>query len=119
MFTFAIDPITNDLAFDGQNNILLVSDNDEQTQAVRMLLSTSTNEWFLNLLFGLAYPYLQVKNPNENRIRAEIYKALKQETRIQSVDSVNVEFNSSARNLTITISLTMNDGNTVSEVLTF
>lgn len=120
MFTLSVDKTTGDLTFDSQKNLTYVSDKDEQVQSVRLLLSTNKGEWFLNTIYGLAYKYLQVKNPRLNIIRAEILKTLSQEERITSVNSLTVVFDSSSRELTINFNLTMNDGNTIqgNEVLT-
>jgi len=120
MYTFKIDD-TGDITFDGQNSIVLVEDKDEQAQAVKTRMSTNKGEWFLNTLYGLAYKYLQVKNPDLSRIRAEILRTFQQETRITKVDSLVLNFNNSTRKLTISFELAMDDGNTVkvgNEVIT-
>ncbi len=98
-----------DLEFDGQNSLRMVEGPDEKQQSVRLLLQTNTGEWFLNLLHGLAYDQLQVKNPNETAIRAAFLEAFQQESRIQEVISLEISFDRSARHLTVNFKVRMDE----------
>jgi hypothetical protein len=113
MKTFKIDPETNDVVFDAQNKIVMVEGKEEEVQSVRLLLGTNASEWFLNKLHGLVYQYLQVKNPDPERIRSEILLALDQEPRIAEVDNLEVKFNGLNRELTISFKIKMVSGNTI------
>jgi hypothetical protein len=113
MFTFKIDPSTKDLVFDGQNNITLVADTNEEDQSVRTVLGTNKGEWFLNTDLGLDYSLLQVNNPDLDIIRQELYEAILQDSRVSTVDSLEVNFSSSLRTLSITFTATMADSSTI------
>ena len=113
MYTLKLDSDTNDLMFDGQNNLSLVSDENEENQSLRAILSTNKGEWFLNSDIGIDYTLLQVKNPDLDLIKQEIYSAIMQEGRVSSVDSLEVSFDSSKRKLSISFSATMVSGNII------
>lgn len=109
MKTLKIDLDTDDLSFDGQNSFEMVSGNDEQKQSINRLLTTNVGEYFINTLLGLDYKYLQVKNPDLSRIRAELTKALNQEPRIQRINSIELDYNQANRSLSIDFNITMNE----------
>jgi hypothetical protein len=113
MKTLKIDTEINDLTFDGQNNLVMVTDDDEHSQAIQRILTTSTDEYFLNPILGVAYEYLQVKNPNIDRIRAELVKAIMQDSRVKSIVSLDVSFSNATRKLNINFEITMIDGTTI------
>jgi len=113
MRTLYINPETNDLVIDAQNSLQMVEGTDEENQAVRLLVGTNKGEWFLNTMHGLAYKYLQVKNPNEAVIMAEVISTLKQESRIKEVLEVNVDFDRQGRVLTVRFKARMKSGETV------
>jgi phage baseplate assembly protein W len=115
MRSYFLDPETDDLAVDDFGNIKMVDGVDEQKQSVRLLLGTNTGEWFLDTLHGLAYQYLQVKNPNETEIRGAFLQAFDQEARIQEVQELTVDFNHSSRHLAVKFKLRMEDGTMIGE----
>lgn len=113
MFTLKIDPATNDLVFDGQNNLVMVEGEDEIVQSIRLLLGTNTGEWFLNPQHGLVYEHLQVKVPDMERIRAEVMLALDQEPRISEVEDLQIDFDRQSRMLTICFRTTTQNGDVI------
>lgn len=115
MQTFYLNPATGDMVFDAQNNIKMAEGPEEEAQAVRLLLGTNTGDWFLNTLHGLAYRYLQVKNPSETRIRAELLRALKQEERVAEVLDVQVELDRPGRHLKIGFEARMANGEVIED----
>lgn len=117
MKTLKVDPDTKDLVF-ANGNFEMVEGPDEEVQAVRMAVSTNKGEWFLDTLHGLAYKYLQGKNPNEVQIKAEVTETLYQEDRVSKVLSVEIDFNRQNRKLTITFSAKMKSGEIVTEEVT-
>jgi len=110
-----LNPETGDIEFDAQNNIRMVEDREEESQSIKLLLSTNTGEWFLNTLHGLAYEYLQVKNPSEARVRAELLKALEQEERVAEVQDIQINFDRSDRCLTILFKVRMQSGEVIAD----
>lgn len=115
MKSFFLDPETDDLAVDEFGNIKMVDGADEQKQSIRLLLGTNTGEWFLDTLHGLAYQYLQVKNPNETEIRGAFLLAFEQESRIQEVQELMVDFIHSSRHLVVKFKLRMQDGTMIED----
>jgi phage baseplate assembly protein W len=115
MFTFKIDEATKDLIFDGQNNLQIVENADEENQSLRTILSTNLGEWFLNSDLGLDYTLLQVKNPDLDIIRQELYSAIMQEVRVSTVDSLDVDYDMELRTLTVAFTATMINGDTITE----
>jgi hypothetical protein len=115
--SFYINPATNDLEFDGQNNIKMVDGDDELLQSVRMTIATNLNEWFLNPEFGFDRSVLQVKILEEDRVIDELYAAILQDERIASVEDITFDFDRVNRHLKIDFKFTKKDGQTVEGVI--
>jgi phage baseplate assembly protein W len=119
MYTFKIDESTNDLKFDGSNNLELVSNEDEVNQSTRILLNTRKGEWFLNEIFGLDFEPFQNKEVDEEEIRLAIFEALEYDERISEITELNVSFNNITRALTVNfIANATTEVITISEVIT-
>lgn len=58
--------------------IQFVDGNELLAQAVRMVLATTSGDWFLNENEGINYRNIHVKNPNFDLIRDEVQKGLLQ-----------------------------------------
>jgi phage baseplate assembly protein W len=97
--------------FDGRNNLVMVSDDDELIQCVGMIISTNTGEWFLNPSFGLDRFNILGKKMDRDRITATITAAIiTNEPRVASVDSIELDFSNSQRSLGVTFTFTKQDG---------
>jgi len=99
---------------DGQKSFRMVEGVDEAAQAIRVLLSTNTGEWFLNRAHGLDYSVIQVKNPQMQEIRLALQEALDQEQRVENIENIELEFDERERKLKIDLLLQV-DGETVNE----
>jgi hypothetical protein len=111
--TFYINPETNDLEFDGSNNLKMVSNDDEIVQSVRMLIKTNVNEWFLNIEHGFDWLVVQTKNIDEAIITDALYAAILQETRIATVEDLQFNFDAKNRKMNIDFKLTKVSGGTI------
>lgn len=89
----------------------MVDGPDEETQAIRLTLTTNTNEFFLNIFHGLAYEYLLVKNFDEERARIEVLAAINQDPRVRDVLELTFDFDRANRKLSINFKVLMDSGN--------
>lgn len=108
MKTFKIED--NDIVFDGQGNLIMVNDREEELQAVERLLTTNTGEWFLNIEHGLDYSKIQGKNISDEQIYLAIMQALSQEERIAEVLGVEITRDNKARTVKIGFRCLMHSG---------
>lgn len=111
MKTFYINPDTNDLEFDGSNNLKYIDGDGELMQSVRLLIQTNLGEWFLNPEFGFDRSVILGRKYDPNVITDELYAAILQEERIAAVESINLDFNRSTRKLKIDFVLVKQDDN--------
>lgn len=111
--SFFIDSETKDLIIDPLNNLKMVEGTDEEDQSIRLLIGTNKSEWFLNILHGLGYEYLQVKTFNEIEAKAEIISTLRQEPRVKDVLEVSFDLDRAKRVLTITFKALMDSGQVI------
>lgn len=107
-----LDPETKDLVLEN-GDFVMVEGPDEEAQAVWLAISTNKGEWFLDTLHGLAYKYVQTKNPNEVQIKAEVMGTIYQDDRVAEVVEVNLEFDRQKRSLKIIFRAKMKSGATV------
>lgn len=105
MKSLYLDPKTRDLVIDGRETLQMVEGADEAAQHLRILLTTRMREWFLNIRHGLDHgEILGQKMPAaENRIRAAVYDAVKQDSRDIRILSLDIEYDSHTRRLTISL----------------
>lgn len=101
-----------DLELDQLNNIKLVEDTAEVKQRTRLTLSTNQGQWFLNLNFGIPWMELLGDKNNQENIKYEIIKALNQDDAIKSVESVELDFNQSTRDLKVSFQAKLADDTT-------
>lgn len=113
MQSLYINPATNDLEFDGQNALKMVDGDDELLQSIREILRTNTGEWFLNLQHGLNRFGILGKKFDRERSIDIIYKAIYQESRIKTVNSIDLDYDRQARTLTVKFTAVKKDGNTI------
>lgn len=108
MRSFAL--IDGDIQIGPDRNIVMVEGDDELLQAVRINLATNIGEWFLDLDFGLDYSHIFKKQFNEDRVRAEVVKAVHQEERVRKVTDYRFEFDRATRTASIYFKFTKLDG---------
>lgn len=101
--SLAVDPLTGDLARSA-GSFALVADGAYLVQKVRSVLLFFRGEWFLDLT-GVGLPYyeqiLGVKNPNLDAIRSTFQQAILGVQGVVAVDSLDLEFDRSARTLRV------------------
>ncbi|KZE66996.1 hypothetical protein AWM68_19845 [Fictibacillus phosphorivorans] len=90
-----------------QGSFLMVKEDEELAQSVRMVLQTALEEWFLNEEFGLNREVFLNKLFNENEARDSIIEALSLENRISLVEEI--KFKKVGRKLLIDLVLLKND----------
>lgn len=102
-----------DLIFDGQNNLIMVEDQEEETQSIERVLTTNQGEWFLNTLYGLNYNEIQGKGKTKEGIKLALIEAISQEPRVQDIEFLDVDINSRDRKLKVTFNISMQSGNLI------
>jgi phage baseplate assembly protein W len=109
MKSLYLDPESRDLVINDRMGLQMVSGTDEAAQHLRLLLATRMGEWFLNIRHGLDQGELlgQKMPAAENRIRAAVYDAVKQDSRDIRIQSLDLEHDAHARTLTIRLTATV------------
>ena len=109
MKSLYLDPVSRDLTFDKNLNLMMVEAGDEAAQHLRLLLTTRLREWFLNIRHGLDHgEILGAKMPvDEARIRSAIYDALDRDARKIRVMVLDLEYDPHTRVLTIYLTATV------------
>ena len=105
--------VDGDIVFDGQNNISMVSDNDELLQSIEEILNTNAGEWFLDDENGFArFEVLGQKFDEDTAINA-ISTAIFQNEQVGSIENITVDFDGKSRKLTVTFEIIKTTGETV------
>lgn len=112
MKTFKI--VSNDLVFDGQNNLVMADGHDEEAQSIERILTTNTGEWFLNILHGFNYNEIHGKGKTKEGIKLALIEAISQEPRVKDIEFIDVKINSQYRTLEVKFNILMKSGNYVS-----
>lgn len=102
--SFYIDPETRDLDFDNMGRLRMVESDKDLTaerQRLRLRLGTHTREWFLDTLLGVPWLELVEKGVSQERIRAEVLKALMADGEIERVEELRIGELSADRTLPI------------------
>lgn len=110
MQSFKIDPLTNDIVFDGQNNIVMVGEDEEILQCIERVITTNSGEWFLNPGMGFDRYEILGKKYNPEYTSDLLYAAILQETRISSIENIRYEFNRQGRGLKVYVVLIKANG---------
>ena len=100
-----------DLDYDS-GNLALVTSNAAVTAAkLTALFSMFQGEWFRDGRLGFPYfTYVYVKNPNLSTISSLITQVCQECPGVSTVNYVNIDFNTSARKISVDVSVTTNDG---------
>ncbi len=112
--TLLIDPETRDLVFDENGSFIKIYDQDTTVQNVRHALLTWKAEFFADEEHGTDYERILGVNQNEiddDEIKEVIREAVFQEPDVSRVDEVTVTYES--RTMTVTVSATLVDGETI------
>ena len=88
-----------DFVFDGQNNLALVSDEDEFLQSIGEILRTNTGEWFLNEDHGLSRYEILGNKYNETDASDLITEAIFQHEDVDRVEKIELDFVRNTRKL--------------------
>lgn len=118
MKSLYLDPESRDLVFDDRMGLQMVSGTDEAAQHLRLLLTTRMGEWFLNIRHGLDHEEIlgQKMPAAENRIRAAVYDAVKQDSRDIRIQSLDLAYDPRVRTLTIRLTATVDQIPATAEV---
>lgn len=110
METFKIDPLTGDIMFDGQNNIVMIDGDEEIIQCIERTITTNIQEWFLNHSMGFDRFKINGNKYSKEYATELIYSAILQEERIESIEKIEFDFDRANRKLTAQVILIKVDG---------
>lgn len=101
MLDIALDAKTHDLVIkDG--DFLHIDNAERVAQQIKIQLLTWYGEWFLDITHGVPYlEYILVKNPNFTLIRQVLMEQIQKVTDVDSVDSLEIEYNAKARKIQV------------------
>lgn len=106
-----------ELQLDNNGDIKLVDGNEELLQRVRLALNTWRGEWLFDQRVGV--PYFErilgtkLTQQNINRLKAELIEVFSQIPGVLSVNSLTLNFDTTARSLTVAVAITGDSGLTV------
>lgn len=112
--TLLIDPETRDLVFDDDSSFKKIYDRDTTVQDVRHALLTWKAEFFADETHGTDYERIIGRNQNEidnEEIKEVIREAVFQEPDVSRIDSMTVNYD--RRNITVELTATLVDGETI------
>jgi len=81
---------TGDLSIVNNSLNIINNDENELKQYIRTILSTKKEEFFLDTSFGLSHNYIIGKNYNIEQAKIDITEAILKDTRMATVNSVNI-----------------------------
>ena len=106
-----------DITFDSENNLEVIIDNDEVGQALKNILQTAKNEWFLNTELGVDWFTVLGQKFDEEVVRLAIVEALFQDNRVNQVEDVTLSLDSNrVLTATATVLYTLQDENRTIEI---
>lgn len=97
--------VDGDLVIDENGDIVMVEDDEELAQSIRMVLQTRKGEFFLDPDHGLVFDNLLGKEASQDEAHEDIVEAVSQEERIASVEEVI--FNEDRKNRKRSVSLVL------------
>lgn len=108
MMDLALDE-NNDLDFD-EDDLTIVDGDDEITQSLGIILRTRQGEFFDDEEMGLDTSNLLGRDYDEDIGISDIIQALEeQDSRVADVDVNDLDVDDESRNLSISLSITLND----------
>ena len=113
---FFINQETNDFEFDGNGDIKQIAGTDEIAQQINRTLTTRQGEWFLNTGFGLNWDIVFDKPYREQKVKAEIQRAILAVDGVEDIERLSLSYNSLTRRLQVSFIAYTNEGNSVEGV---
>lgn len=107
-----VSPITKDIEVSGAGVIRLTKTIEEDAaQRLRCKLRWFLSEWFLNTLEGIPYfEQILIKNPDLSLVRSTLTKVITGDRAVDHVDSLDVEYDESARTLALSFTAILVSG---------
>lgn len=118
MARFRLDPVTNDIYVDGFSFATVQDEIDEVSQRLTVKLLFFKEEWFLDRNYGI--PYFQtifVKNVDKETVDNIYKQAIITETGVEELVSYSSVFDRINRVFTVTATVRMSSGNTLTLTL--
>lgn len=109
---FAPKLINGDLVIE-DGELLMVEGAAEIAQCCEIIIGTNKGEWFLNPGLGIEFSKLHGKNVTEEAVREQIRAGLRQEPRIDTVESIAVVLDNRTRESKVTFVATSTNGEVV------
>jgi hypothetical protein len=116
MISFLIE--NDDLVFNEQNELKMITGNDEKAQSIQRTMTTNLKEFFLNERFGFDYRILQQKTINKNYLRMGINDAVTIDPDIKSIDNLTVSGPTPERTASIIFRVLLKDGTSIESEVT-
>lgn len=102
-----------DLVIDDSGDLVMIDGADELGQCCRLVLGTNKGEWFLNPELGIDFSKLNGKRISEEAVKEQVRAGLRQEPRIATIDEINVQMDTAARQSLVTFRATAVTGEVV------
>lgn len=112
--TLLIDPETRDLVFDENGALVKIYDQETAIQNIRHALLTWKSEFFTDENHGTDYEHILGINQNDvddDEIKEIIREAVFQEPEVSQIGEIKVSYE--CRTITVIVSATLVDGNTI------
>lgn len=101
MLDIALDAKKHDIILEN-GDIVFIDNAERVAQQIKIQLLTFLGEWFLDVTYGVPYlDYVLVKNPNFTLIRQIFWEQILKVEDVESVDSIEIEYNNSERTVTV------------------
>lgn len=110
MLDLALNAKSHDIVLrDG--DMLLIDNAERVAQQIKIQLLTFYGEWYLDTTWGVPYmEYILVKNPNFTIIRQIFREQILSVDDVESVESLDVEYDAQTRTMTLVYSATTSYG---------
>ncbi|MFX1587236.1 MAG: hypothetical protein ACFFC1_03690 [Promethearchaeota archaeon] len=110
-----LNELTGDLDLTNWNLRFTSSNSQYIAQKLKIRLGFFLGEWYLNINEGIPYfEKILVKNPNLSEIEDLMIEKILTVSGVESLESFNLEFDKSTRELTVSFTVKTSEGETVS-----
>lgn len=101
MLDIALDAKKHDIVLE-DGDIVFIDSAERVAQQIKIQLLTFLGEWFLDITHGVPYlDYVLIKKPNFTIIRQIFWEQILKVENVESVDSIELEYNSSERTVIV------------------